>query len=324
MSVRPSTLRRIEAAHRYAGTYRGYLANHLPMALVALDRLGAADDVLAAFERAHVATHLEPIDGHPDFAASAAALQARIARDGAAFVLRAELPRLITGLGSGAFHGAIRTAYALEAASDRELAHALAYWAQAFEALPEPPAFTGSRTPHEVLAAISRDPRFARQRFPGRNIAERLQAASRHESFRELVAGVDPEGLSVASIAQAVIRTYAASGDFTMLHGVTGTHAFRLLAPYASGAPGALAHLWQAVVAAYLGAGSPAAEGWGVAGSDALDWAEIRERATRCADEHDVKLAYSCWQEHRHSGDDLYRRAASARVCHALREAVAC
>lgn len=324
MSIRPATLRRIEAAHRYAGTYRGYLANHLPMALIALDRMGAPDAALEEFERAHVVTHLEPIAGHPDFAASAAALQARIAREGAASVLRAELPRLTTGLGSGAFHGAIRTAYALEAASDSELAHALAYWGEAFEALPEPPAPTGDRTPHEVLVAISRDPRFARQRFPGRNIAERLQAASRHEAFRELVAAVDARQLSLASIAHAVIRVYAASGDFTMLHGVTGTHAFRLLAPYVSDAQRAVAHLWQAAVAAYLGAGSPVAEGWGVAGSDALEWDEIRERATHCVDEHDVKLAYSCWQEHRNWGDDIYRRAASARVCHALRETVAC
>jgi len=31
-------------------------------------------------------------------------------------------------------------------------------------------------------------------------------------------------------------------------------------------------------------------------------------------DEHDIKLAYSCWREWQHRGDDLYRRAASARV----------
>ena len=33
------------------------------------------------------------------------------------------------GIGAAAFHGAIRTAYALESASRTELAHALAYWA---------------------------------------------------------------------------------------------------------------------------------------------------------------------------------------------------
>ena len=125
-------------------------------------------------------------------------------------------------------------------------------------------------------------------------------------------------------MAAALIRAYAASGDFTLLHGVTGTHALRLLAPYAADPRRAIAHLWQAVVAAYLGAGSPAVDGWGVEGSDALAWDEIRERAAGCDDEHDVKLAYSCWREGAHYRDDLYRRVASSRVCHALRESMAC
>jgi hypothetical protein len=324
MSVRPATRARIEAAHRFAGTYRGYLANHLPMALVALDRMGADDAVLERFERAHVATRLEPVADHPEFQRSVETWAARLASEGTGVVLPDALGRLVAGLGSGAFHGAIRAAYALECGSERELAHALAYWDEAFQALPTPPPLTGHQTPYEALVAMSRDPRFAKQRFPGRNIVERSHAAAGHSAFTGLVARVDASKLSLASLAGALIRVYAASGDFTVLHGVTGTHAFRLLAPHATESRAALAHLWQAVVAAYLGAGSPAVEGWGLAGSDALSWAEIRERAIRCEDEHDVKLAYSCWQEGEHYGDDLYRRAASARVCHALRETVAC
>jgi len=36
-----------------------------------------------------------------------------------------------------------------------------------------------------------------------------------------------------------------------------------------------------------------------------------------------VKLVYSCWREWQRTADETYRRAASARVCHALREAMA-
>ena len=61
MSVRAATLRRIEDAHRFGGFYRGYLAHHLPMALVALDRMGAADATSEPCERAHVGSHLGPI-----------------------------------------------------------------------------------------------------------------------------------------------------------------------------------------------------------------------------------------------------------------------
>lgn len=323
MTVRDSTRARLEAAHRFAGTYRGYLANHLPMALVALDQLGADEATLAAFEAQHLLTHLEPIEQHPEFAAAVAALEARIAGEGADEVLRSELARLVSGLGSGAFHGAIRTAYALECGIPRELAHALAYWSHAFEPLPQPPALDGRESPYDVLLAISRDARF-KPRPGGKNIAERLQAAAARADFRVTVARVDGSRLTRDAIADAAIRVYAASGDFTMLHGVTGTHAFRVLAPFAADANFATAHLWQSLVAAYIGAGSPAAEGFGAPGSPALAWDEIRARAVRCSDEHDVKFAYSAWREFEHSGDDLYRRAASARVCHALRETVPC
>ncbi|QJR10234.1 hypothetical protein DSM104443_01288 [Usitatibacter rugosus] len=324
MSLKPSTVARIEAAHRFGAFYRGYLANHLPMALASLDRMGADEATLERFEAQHVETHLEPIGNDPRFAQAVEAFAQRIALEGRDAVLRSTIGHLVTGTGSGAFHGAIRTAFALESGSDREMAHALAYWTLAFEPLPAPPALTGSETPHEVLIAISRDPRFAKHRFPGKNIAERLQSASRDPAFAGLVARVDPAKLSVASIAAAMIRVYAASTDFTMLHGVTGTHAFRLLAPFSSAPALATAQLWQAVVAAYLGAGSPAAEGEALKGSDALAWKDIHARAIRCTDEHDIKLAYSCWEECGHSGDDLYRRVASSVVCHALRETVEC
>jgi len=322
MSVREATLKRIEDAHRFGGFYRGYLANHLPMALVALDHLGADDATLERFERAHLETHLESIGNDPAFQRAVEGFETRIARAGTVYVLREDIDRLAAGIGSGAFHGAIRTAYATQSGSDREVAHALAYWTRAFESLPHPPELTGHQTPFEVLASIARNPPFAKP--PGRNIAERLQAAAQDPSFRSLVARVDRAKLSVASLAAALIRSYAASSNFTVLHGVTGTHAFRLLAEHSNDPGLALAHLWQAVVAAYLGAGSPAVEGVALKGSDALDWNTIRERAIRCMDEHDVKLVYSCWSEWEHYGDDLYRRVASSVVCHALHETVDC
>jgi hypothetical protein len=67
-------------------------------------------------------------------------------------------------------------------------------------------------------------------------------------------------------------------------------------------------------VATYIGAGAPPVEGWALKGDDSLDWPAIHARAVKREDEHDIKLAYSCWREWQHRGDDLYRRAASARV----------
>ena len=327
--IRPGTRERIEAAHRYGAFYRGYLASHYPMALVSLDAMGGDDAVLDRFG-AHYLPNLEPIQrvvvtiapgdeaahlGSPRaFPEWVAYFEAAIASDGSEAVLSRWTNRLLPAIAAGAFHGAIRTAFAVESGSPRELAHALAYWAAAYELLPELPAPEGPLSCDEVLAAMARDPAFCGKRPKGRNIVERTVAAARMPALAAHVASTDPAGMDLDGIARSLLRAYAASGDFTLLHGVTGTHAFRLLAPYANDAPAALRDLWCALVAAYAGAGSPRVEGWGLAGADSLDWPAIHARALDREDEHDIKLAYSCWREWQHRGDDLYRRAASARV----------
>jgi hypothetical protein len=334
MSVRPGTRSRIEAAHRYGALYRGGFASHHPMAIVALDAMGATDADMDRFEARYLA-QLEPIPravvdiqagdeaahlGSPRaFPEWVVYFNAAIERDGAGEVLRRWVDRLTPAIAAGAFHGAIRTAYALESEARDEVAHALAYWAAAYQPMPIPPQPAGTRSPDQVLAALARDPAHAGRRLPGRNIVERTVAAARLPDFGHYVASLDPDKLALDAIARALLRAYAASGDFTLLHGVTGTHAFRLLAPHAGDSGAALIDLWTAVVAAYLGAGAPPVEGWRVEGSDALDWPAIHARAVRCEDEHDIKLAYSCWREWQHRGDDLYRRIASARVCAARR-----
>ncbi|MEP7261019.1 MAG: questin oxidase family protein [Usitatibacter sp.] len=311
MSIAAGTRARIEGAHRFSAFYRGHLASHYPMAIVALDSMGADAADMDRFE----ARYLPLLEPMAEGAAAVEAFAAAIARDGEEAVLRHWIPRLTHAVASGAFHGAIRTAFALESGSSRELAHALAYWQAAYEALRDAPPFAGSLAPHDVLRTIARDSRFAGHKPPGRNIIERTVAASQMPGFDSHVGAIDPTKADLDSIARAVLRAYAACGDFTLLHCVTGCHALRLLSPYAGA--GATRRLWPAIVAAYIGAGAPPLEGWGLVGDDSLDWEAIKARAIRCEDEHDIKFAYSCWREWQHRGDDLYRRVASARVCSA-------
>ena len=321
--------RRIEAAHRYGAIYRGGLASHHPMAIAALDAMGASEADLEAFETRYLA-QLEPLQravvliqpgdeaahlGSPRaFPEWVVYFDAAIAQDGLEPVLRRWVDRLVPAIAAGAFHGAIRTAFALESGARGEMAHGLAYWACAYTVLPKVSAPAGTRSPEEVLARLSGDPAYAGRRPPGNGIISRAVAAARAPDFAGHVASLDPDQLALDGIAGALLRAYAASGDFTMLHCVTGTHALRLLGPYASDSGAALADFWAAVVATYLGAGAPPVQGWGLKGDDSLDWPAIHARAVKREDEHDIKLAYSCWREWQHGGDDLYRRAASARV----------
>ena len=329
MSAEASARRRIEEAHRFGAIYRGGLASHHPMAMWALGAMGASDADMDRFE-AHYLPQLEPRPGavvtiqEGDEAAHLGSARAfpewveyfsgAMARDGAGAVLRRWVDRFTPAVAAGAFHGAIRTAFALESEAKDEVAHGLAYWAAAYGTLPAAPEPAGSLSPHEVLAAIARDPVYGGKRPAGRGISDRAHASARSPGFAAHVASLDPGSLALDAIAHALLRAYAATGDFTLLHGVTGTHAFRLLAPYAADSGAALVDLWAAVVAVYMGAGAPSPEGWGLKGDDTLDWPAIHARAATREDEHDIKLAYSCWREWQHRGDDLYRRAASARV----------
>lgn len=275
--IRPATRERIEAALRFSAFYRDYLANHLPMALVALDAMGADDGTIARFAAGYE-SHLEPMPGAA-FAITAgdearhlgskdalpawvAYFDARTGREGRDAVLHEWIERLAPGIGTAAFHGAIRTAYGVESGSERELAHGLAYWAAAFEPLVALPALRGTLSVAQVLASLASDPAHAGRRLPGKNIAERMLHAATQPGFAALAGTVDAVKLSLDDLAAAMLRAYAASGDFTILHGITGCHAFRALAPFAPDAREALTHLWVAILAAYLGTGSPAVSGW--------------------------------------------------------------
>jgi hypothetical protein len=330
MSAGEGARRRIESAHRFGAIYRGGLASHHPMAIAALDAMGASDADMDQFEARYLPL-LEPMPeavvtieqgdegahlGSPRaFPEWLAYFEAAIGRDGADEVLRRWVDRLTPAVAAGAFHGAIRTAFAIESEARGELAHGLAYWAASYVALPLPAEPSGTRSPHEVLAAIAADPARAGKRTSGSNsIIGRAVIAARLPDFAGYVSSVDPDRLALDEIARAVLRAYAATGDFALLHGVTGVHAFRVLGPFASDSGAALTDLWGAVVAVYIGTGSPPVEGWGLKGDDSLDWPAIHARAVQREDEHDIKLAYSCWREWQHRGDDLYRRAASARV----------
>lgn len=329
MSASEGARRRIEQAHRYGAIYRGSLASHYPMAVAALDAMGASEADMDRFDARYL-PQLEPIPravvviqpgdeaahlGSPRaFPEWVVYFESAIAQDGLETVLRRWVDRLLPGVASGAFHGAIRTAFALESGARGEMAHGLAYWAAVYHPLPVAPELSGGLSPDEVLSRLSSDPVYAGKRPPGNGIIARALAAAREPGFGAHAASLDPDLLSLDDIARALLRAYAATGDFTLLHCVTGTHAFRLLAPYASDSGAALVDFWAAVLATYLGAGAPPPHGWGLAGDDSLDWPAIHARAVRREDEHDIKLAYSCWSEWQHRGDDLYRRAASARV----------
>jgi hypothetical protein len=243
------------------------------------------------------------------------ALAGLIAARGRDIPLRTALPRLVPGIGAAAFHGAIRTAYAIEAGDDAELASALANWAVAWFRFDAPSA-AGDLDIAAALEAARRQPTLAFEPRRGTTIVSDMIDAAVLPGFAEAAARVAPDALTLPALAEAALAIYLSDYDFTALHLVTGLHAARLLAGYCDRTLLAR-QLWPLVLAAYVSIGRPVARFDAVhGGDDRIDWTRLRQNAAASRDEHDIKIAYSAWQEwrvYRWHGYALAARRAIAR-----------
>jgi hypothetical protein len=314
--------------------YGGGLANHLPMALRALAALGAPPAHVSAFTERSL-RHLDPLrTGGPEvtdanwqsfvndrgaFAGMLRHFEASLARDGRDAVLARALPVLMPGLCGHAFHGLIRTAYAIRFDDPHELAHGLAYWCM--EAAPLAPLSAGKgreADPLAVLATVRASPELCRASPRGGFIVARMQHAAARPGFGDAVAALAIGDDTLARLGEAMARVYAAapSDGLTALHAVTGAHAYRVVEPHFVAAGGdrdlARAYLWQSLLAGTISDGAP--DPSRAPSAEPPGWDSIAAEAAARFDDHDVKLADSAREEERaHAGGAAAWRVAAAR-----------
>jgi Questin oxidase-like len=308
---------------RHAPLYGNRLANHLPMALLALDRLGADAATLRRFAEGYArkllpaavaGSELDPHDylgSGGDYPRFVRFFQDRLREAGTDAVLHDWVPVLMPGLAASAFHAMIRLAYAIEGGLEDEIALALAYWASEYVTLPlsQEPAEGGLEQIAERLRL-----KLANHVFkPGIIIDRMLEIA-----WSPALAGpvVQPAAApTLRDIAGFALREYTRREDFTLLHIVTGCHAFRLVEPYANDKALSRRYLWQAALAAWLTVvASPASrrasgDSWPALGEQA-----IAARALLSSDDHVIKLCYSALCEYREYGDPAYLGAAARKL----------
>ncbi|HEV2721639.1 MAG TPA: hypothetical protein VG323_16590, partial [Thermoanaerobaculia bacterium] len=202
-------------AQRFSARLDVGFFNHLPMALVALDRLGGDEARLRAFTAVYSKHALPKTDEE-------IALRETF-RDG-------RIPPLGAGVESQAFHCSIRLAYAVDSGVAEEIPDALSAWEWRTGTLACPPAPEGagkSACPPRSFAEIAADDRFPRI-IDGRSISGRIAKVMALPAFSDyVVADADLPDLALTSA-----KIYASTGDFTALHMLTGCHAMRVLAPH--------------------------------------------------------------------------------------------
>jgi hypothetical protein len=236
-----------------------------------------------------------------------------IAQEGASDMLGPVLPQLMSGVSAAAFHGLIRTAYALRSGHLGELADALAYWAcrhQRLGAMHHPQAGTVRAPVTDDPVALLRELRAGRSR--AELISDQIRDAAADGRVNRVAARLFVDEGTPERLARAAAFAYAHTGNVTALHLVTGTHAMRVVTRFVDEPLAAWAWYWQAfahaVVAARLKPLPPA---------PLRPWATLVAKARSSNDEHLIKLVESCREEEKayaRRGDALWREAASRAV----------
>jgi hypothetical protein len=307
----------------FSASYGGGNANHLAMALVALDRLGASDERLREFASIYErqlrlkpsAAPALPNGGWKEAMGKKAfetTLAKKFAIDLAAkgrdALLHEVVSHVTPGIASEAFHGLIRTAYAVDSGDDADIANALTSWVIGYGAVGrlDEPRFDSAI---DAFAAMSGDDRFPKS-LPGGSITGRIAKIVAIPAFDEYRAPI--RALALGDLARIAALMFLATGDFTVLHLVTACHATRVLKPYL--AADAVDHLMIAMLAAYASVGRPDFDVTVQHPQELPDWSTLAARAIPSNDEHDLKLVYSCQQEEQHYGWGLHQMAAARRL----------
>lgn len=299
------------------------LSNHLSMTLLALHELGAD----AARQQGWALAYAARLQAAPPAVPWPAgeAWRGRLGRreayppyralfvewldhEGAGETLRQALPWLLPGVGAAAFHGLIRTACAVRIGQRQELADALAYWGCRWldlggseEATKAAPDLTD---PVPLLQSL-RVPK-ARSGL----IFEGMRAAAALPGFDAAVRRLQPDEETLPTLARLAAQVYAASGNFAVLHLVTGAHALQTLGPWIEDPEAALRHFWRAYAAAAAASGA-APDGRAV---PLVPWPELKQRAIASDDEHVIKLVWSCSELERALDGPEWQAAASRAV----------
>ncbi|WP_112608509.1 questin oxidase family protein (plasmid) [Rhizobium sp. WW22] len=312
------------------------LANHAPMVLVALDRMGASPERLdewyeiyrvanqlvpappavAPIERARWDAALGDRTRESDYRAYFIAEVERLGTDAA---IRHYLPRLIQGVAGSALHPLMRLAYAVPNSDTKEVGTALGYWATCYLPLPGPTGIEpDTDDPAAILAAMN-DVAGAHDYVPETDLLwHNIREVAALPDFPPVIDRLRIDEATPKRMAETALALFASTMDFSALHAVTGLHWARLVAPHLDDPLPLYRAFWQVIATLVPKIGFPA-----LPTAEALqamremrvpDWPEIRATAVASNDEHDISLVFSALQEQLVWGDPLYRVVAARRV----------
>ncbi len=314
------------------------LANHVPMILVAMNRLGSDDERMAEWlamyrrvkglvpmpprvapiAREDWLAHRGDRSREADYRDLMLAEVRRLGIDGA---IKTYVPTLIPGVGASALHCLMRLAYGVLRMDPDEVGTAIGYWCATYLKMPEATgAAPTTDDPGAVLAASSAIPDMHRLEPETDLLWHTIRAAGEAPGFAPIVDMLDIRADCLQRLAGTSLALFAATMDFSALHAVTGTHWVRLVSAHLEPAdrPRLMRHFWQVIASLVPKIGFPSlpsaedVEAW--RRLPAPSWDAIAAAAIASDDEHDISLVFSAREEEKIYGDPLYRVVAARRV----------
>ena len=303
-------------------TYNNRLFNHYPMTIVSLEAFGATKMQLQSFtdyysERLSPSTNKAiniEVNANDNNDYELDELQNTIyfykkelEINGIAHTLAIHLSLLIDGIGAGNFYAINRLASAVSQKNTHDIAVALALWKTLHIDLGELGG-TCEKRPTSLLRHVSK--LIGHIRFSAGNITDRMLSVTTLIDYQQTPH--QPSAIDFKTIASAAATIYKMSGDFTMLHSVTACWSFYQLLPFIEDETKALRYLWQAIVVAYLSAGSPAMT---ITDKVILSpWVDILEFCCQSNNEHLIDLCRACQQLYEHTHEEIFHQLAARYV----------
>lgn len=327
-----NVIEKINSFQNLSPEYDGMLSNHLPMALYALDQLGASHDEIESFVSSYFKMHDIPLCSptsvidlqdenwhsflgtrryYTDFRLFYLSRLKRLGRD--QFISRYFIP-LIKGYASAAYHGLLRLSYGVLSGNDEEIAAGMAYMADSFLEMkgPLPKIAEDALSLHSQLNLVSKKFEDGQIMLPELNgiIFERMDQISNPNVFcnAKEVLSIQPY-ISLRDFSEAALNIYLTTDNFTALHMLTSCHAARIMMPYVADKTEMLRYVHQAFMAAYLSIGAPRITEFSANAAN-IDAETVKKLSRNSHDDHCVKLAYSCVQESAAYDNPLYLYAA--------------
>jgi len=283
--------------------------NHLPMALIALEKLGANTSQLEAYY-ANYAPSLIALESNRQYLVSdwkqelgnksafdryLAYFMQEVDREGIKVTLKHYLDYLMKGCGASAFHALIRLSYGIQVDNRAEVAFGLADLASNYFPV-ELPTRSELGLGQIVENALTI---YDGVETKGSLISSRMMSVIQHDVFNKV--NLTPESMALEELAELVAELYLQSRDFTVLHAVTSCHAMRYIAPYFNQPTQSLRYYWTAVIAAILSVENLRLSAQANNPPKPLSDFDLNVALTS-DDSHVIKLVWSCVDEYHHYG----------------------